>query len=976
MPENLRLSDDSGPDYGAVGAKGSSGKEKPQSDLFTTLWEMVFGLEPQPPHLYWWYATYDFWYTCRLAFSMTIGVMFAAIPSLLKYHGTNLGWFEPPSYLDGYPAVITVFICGTNLGETNQYNWDSLIGTIPTQLFLVFWHWAFGLNHNSSVFCEIALFSSVVMLLNVSSGVKKYANGLNIWVAVAVLSNENTVNFGWYLIAWGLWGYAGALVANMCPPRFAVVHLRHQLRNGEDQVSLAFAQYLQWIFGAQETLSADKDSAAEIDLDGDGQISAEEFAAAFGRAERILCQELQDEVAKTIGKCNARQASSWWEPHSPGYLHKTNMLIGLLTGLAQRLECIQQMGVFRDGDFSKRKGMQKTMSLLRVDLLTVYKESERVLRQITDQIVVEGRHSLTVDTTALHDSLKELVQALHEVSIQNIEEDIDFSYWGQSGAELFVGCICCYGQYLMQFPMEYNESTWPGIPAEIQQFAMRLSVICSPKAMFGVGTEHWGNFPQAFKVTLAIISASLLGVYEYNMDSTAPITIAYVINNAVGGAVNTTKQRCLGVIVGAVLPIVFVHLFSTHTISVAIIMASWVFFCSYVRCAEGPHAYAGMVGSFLVVEVLLDEKSTTTGKSAMSFTDQSSFQTVEQTCLGVIVFVVVELFPLWAVSSPALLREGISDVLALTADLQTEIYHYVTESDENFDGLVRDETGKRFKRVGTNEYVDASSVHVEEQAKLAKIQEMGANLSSSVAGLIGDYQASVIEPEIYKQPFRWECYKSILLHCDEMQRSLKMVAILWGSNLGWLRESWSGDETAASQHYQRIMNKIDGPMNEMQIALASVLDDASGVLEDHVCEVLNIGPQLKAKKTVLQETYAAARDGVIDDLHTSLRESQSQNENIDAKKMSPVSPVDRLRLAAWMVCINVITEDVIAIYQELSHEHWDHKIMRFTDLESGLKRYTDGPADKVGKMDDKQWRALKASTMREMNFYPSGRASA
>jgi len=90
-------------------------------------------------------------------------------------------------------------------------------------------------------------------------------------------------------------------------------------------------------------------------------------------------------------------------------------------------------------------------------------------------------------------------------------------------------------------------------------------------------------------------------------------------------------MRVLGVVFGAIFPIILLQatctgppirhphltmsilslsqLTSTNVVAMTIIMTVWVFFCNYVRCAGGKHNYAGLVASFVVVEVLLMNKN-------------------------------------------------------------------------------------------------------------------------------------------------------------------------------------------------------------------------------------------------------------------------------------------------------------------------------------------------------------------------------
>ena len=99
-------------------------------------------------------------------------------------------------------------------------------------------------------------------------------------------------------------------------------------------------------------------------------------------------------------------------------------------------------------------------------------------------------------------------------------------------------------------------------------------------------------------MTISVLVAAVIGVYRYNYDSSAAITICYVVGGHIGGSFDTTIQRVLGVVFGAVFPITLLQLTSTEWYSMTIIMALFVFAANYVRCAGGKNSYAGSVPSF------------------------------------------------------------------------------------------------------------------------------------------------------------------------------------------------------------------------------------------------------------------------------------------------------------------------------------------------------------------------------------------
>merc|ERR1711871_974400 len=110
----------------------------------------------------------------------------------------------------------------------------------------------------------------------------------------------------------------------------------------------------------------------------------------------------------------------------------------------------------------------------------------------------------------------------------------------------------------------------------------------------------------------------------------------------------------------------------TTLIGLCIIMFVYVTGCNYVRCGGGPNWYAGCVASFIVIEVLFMNTSTASSRG-VSHTSDSDFEMLEQCCLGVCLFVLVELLII-PKHSPEYLRKSLHTAMTEAKSLQDLLF--------------------------------------------------------------------------------------------------------------------------------------------------------------------------------------------------------------------------------------------------------------------------------------------------------------
>ncbi|KAI9916982.1 hypothetical protein PsorP6_016811 [Peronosclerospora sorghi] len=193
----------------------------------------------------------------------------------------------------------------------------------------------------------------------------------------------------------------------------------------------------------------------------------------------------------------------------------------------------------------------------------------------------------------------------------------------------------------------------------------------------------------AIRGSLAIVLGIFLSVFVYAFDSTVPSTIAYVMGCYLGSSFRATVNRVGGVVAGSIIPSLFQVFIAQvrdprylNVILSNIAVAVWVFLSMYVYYAEGYSSYVGLVSAFVSASILLRQSDVSfeSMPEHASFIAISSYSTLAQTSVGVVLFVVVELV-VCPHSAMHLLRRNIQTTLKLQLEAFEVLYgHHLTSS--------------------------------------------------------------------------------------------------------------------------------------------------------------------------------------------------------------------------------------------------------------------------------------------------------
>lgn len=688
---------------------------------------------------------------------------------------------------------------------------------------------------------------------------------------------------------------------------------------------------------------------------------------------RTVCLELQEELQNLLGKIGARHHSSTWEITPSHFVHRTAMLKGLFAKLNTRLKAIQLCGAFERGAAATHSvALKWKMDRLRLPLLELLTCVRSALDEVVSCIVNNKDKIPEEKINLLGEKLKEVqrkyVQTHKDWRKEKLgrETKDGFDVEGNNATELFLGCISSFCREIVVFTkQQYNkeassEKSWAQV-----LFFDKLGAVRSHTA------GDWCTlFQMSIKVTTAIMIAALLGVYRYSMDSSAAITVAYVVGGHVGGSFNSTVMRVLGVVFGAVFPIILMQLTSTEIDGVFSILVVWVFLCSYVRVAGGKHYYAGSVASFIVVEVLFMSKS---GGPA-THSESADFGMLEQCCLGVVIFVLVELL-LLPKHAPELLQQSLAgamkDAKVLQSNLYTECVSQLLQDPKDTTGGNATASPSR----KTSEDVENARVTEEAREKirnasLNNVQEIRnetiekefALFSSALAAEQDLYNQALLEPEVNRPVFEAHAYKTIMAEANDIRQALHVLKIMYDDVDEWEHNPDHIEHPEKAEKMRvEVMGDIMPTLESLQQNIQACFDQVITVLETSTNPTSNanlkIGQAVLDKKAQLLAKYKDAR--------TKL---QKKGSNTDIELL--LLPQDRLKMATLMVSSRVLSDSLTTIYRKLKFNYWNRLVPKLDGFTAEQLREA-AAGDSI--LSPKEWRDLtKRAGKSGTIFRPSG----
>lgn len=249
---------------------------------------------------------------------------------------------------------------------------------------------------------------------------------------------------------------------------------------------------------------------------------------------------------------------------------------------------------------------------------------------------------------------------------------------------LFLFSLNSFCSTLIEFQASHNAK-------EYDDGTRARAFIASTVKGFFVGHTYTRlELVSTFKAATAITMGTFLAVYVYAFSNTTPGAVAYVMGNHIGGSFSITVNRVGGVVAGSVVPSVFQFFISQvcHPEYINVVLTNfvlfvWVAVSMYFRFAGGYGNYAGMVSAFIAAGILLRQSDVCLPNGADTFGSIaiSSYSSLAQTSVGIILFLLVEL-ALCPESAGRMLRRNIQDTLTqLQKSFDVLFGHHMSSSD-------------------------------------------------------------------------------------------------------------------------------------------------------------------------------------------------------------------------------------------------------------------------------------------------------
>ncbi|GMF45894.1 unnamed protein product [Phytophthora fragariaefolia] len=193
----------------------------------------------------------------------------------------------------------------------------------------------------------------------------------------------------------------------------------------------------------------------------------------------------------------------------------------------------------------------------------------------------------------------------------------------------------------------------------------------------------------AMRGSIAIIMGIFFSVYVYGFNATVPSTVAYVLGNYLGGSFSATVNRVGGVVAGSVVPSVFQFFIAQicdpqylNVVLSDIVLFVWIAISMYVCYVGGYSSYAGLVSAFVSTGILMRQSDLCYASAAdnASSIAISSYSSLAQTSVGIVLFIMVELL-MFPKSATNLLRRNIQKTLKLQLEAFEVLFgHHLASS--------------------------------------------------------------------------------------------------------------------------------------------------------------------------------------------------------------------------------------------------------------------------------------------------------
>ncbi|KAG3034660.1 hypothetical protein PC121_g19751 [Phytophthora cactorum] len=671
----------------------------------------------------------EFRFNAELSLRVACGVIIASFiqtrdPNYNPSIEHDKKWFFFPDwyYLGGlsYCAVAVIFSAGKNVGATltqvcqafygvgmalvynlllflfvDVHTFDgSYDGYVNISKTVSFGGSQYYVNsHNFyAVLPWMVIFTVTILLLPLESNTKKFALANNLYFTLTIINPTDpldssklketgdnyfeTSNILNNLAMYFLVGFVGTLISLLIMfipyPIFAIAKLREETNKASgDVLDLLNVIVDSYCF---KNKNVDHMNFLKLKLQ-------RKFDAAAARHRRM----------------SALLENVWWEQlfgfhlifkfnrsMAKGYVR----LIGSLIADLRSLNNAMQLEQYDQLHFMYMKVLQREIYVIQMRSGDLLHEISGEIHASSEQLNLQAIETLKrqMESTLRHyrEAQIRLLQS-HKVKPKDVEGNVPLN--------LFLFSLNSFCSTLIEYQDTHNNKDFHG-------GRRARSFVAQAIKSFFVGHRYTrARILEAARVSVAIIMGIFLAVYIYGFSSTTPSAVAYVMGNHIGGSFSVTVNRVGGVVAGSVVPSVFQFFISQicnpeflNVFLSDLLLFIWVTLSMYVKFVEGYSSYAGVVSAFIAAGVLLRQSDVcyANGSDSSSTIAISSYSSLAQTSVGLVLFIVLEM-AMCPESATSLLRKNIQHTLKLQQKAFGILFgHHLSSSGQMSDETVEE----------------------------------------------------------------------------------------------------------------------------------------------------------------------------------------------------------------------------------------------------------------------------------------------
>ncbi|DBA01457.1 TPA: hypothetical protein N0F65_005576 [Lagenidium giganteum] len=521
------------------------------------------------------------------------------------------------------------------------------------------------------------LFTVVILLLPIENNTKKFALGNNLYFTLTLINpNGKTRNDPYYslhniiknLELYFLVGFLGSCISLFVMfvpyPIFAMRRLRDETTKAANDI----LDLLNLIVDSYCFKNKNVDHMNFLRLKLRRKFDA---AAARHRRMNVLLEDVWWEQAFGF---------HWLLKFNRSIIKNYVTLVGSLISDLRSLNNAMQLEKYENLHFMYMKVLQREIYVTQMKSGELLNEISKEVHNSVTELNLQSLQALERQmehTLHRYRTTQNRILRTQKVTHKDVEGNVPLN--------LFLFSMNSFCSTLINFQESFNKKKHDvGIRA-------RSFLKDSIKSFFVCHKYDSLRYMSAFKVSMAIFAGIFLAVYVYAYSNTTPASVAYVMGNHIGGSFSVTVNRVGGVVAGSVVPSVFqffiAQVCEPQFMNIFLSNAAlffWVATSMYVRFSGGYGSYAGLVSAFISAGILLRQSDICYpggGSETITGIAISSYSSLAQTSVGILLFIVVEL-AMCPKSATSLLRSNIQETLKLLQRCFTVLFgHHLSTTD-------------------------------------------------------------------------------------------------------------------------------------------------------------------------------------------------------------------------------------------------------------------------------------------------------